>query len=373
MQQFQLNTQIHLFRKSILQVLGLVVLILSMYGCHGSKQLTSTEIEKKAIALADPTIFPYNGSYYLYGTAGDNRSNAGFPSFYSRDLKHWYSVDFHKSAVDAPNNMALEKGSSFGSKGFWAPQVIAFQNRLLMAYTANEQIAFAYSNNGPEGKFKQKPPFSHLFGTAFKHIDPFIFKDGDQYYLYYVKLNQGNKIYVSKLTFKKVPGRKIKNKMSGPEQLGPVQQETEQLCIEATEPWENTAHTDWPVTEGPTVIKHKGVYYLFYSANDFRNPDYAVGYATATSPMGPWKKSTQCPVLSRQQTGLNGTGHGDVFKDKNKQFYYVFHAHKSNAVVGPRQTWLIPFKFVPAKNSRGTGSLPDLIEMDYGAVHQLKH
>ncbi|WP_149273550.1 hypothetical protein [Pareuzebyella sediminis] len=37
---------------------------------------------------------------------------------------------------------------------------------------------------------------------------------------------------------------------------------------------------NWPVTEGPTVLKHKGLYYLIYSANDFRNPDYPFGFVT---------------------------------------------------------------------------------------------
>ncbi len=37
------------------------------------------------------------------------------------------------------------------------------------------------------------------------------------------------------------------------------------------------------------VASHSFTFYR-YSANDFRNPDYAVGYAVADNPYGPWKK-----------------------------------------------------------------------------------
>jgi len=52
-----------------------------------------------------------------------------------------------------------------------------------------------------------------------------------------------------------------------------VKPENTRDCIAASSKWENTAGAKWPVAEGPTVIKHKDLYYLIYSANDFRNPD----------------------------------------------------------------------------------------------------
>jgi beta-xylosidase len=71
--------------------------------------------------------------------------------------------------------------------------------------------------------------------------------------------------------------------------LSAIIPETLRECIAATEGWENKANSNWPVAEGPSVLKHNGLYYLFYTANDFRNPDYAVGYATSSNPLGPWK------------------------------------------------------------------------------------
>ena len=122
-----------------------------------------------------------------------------------------------------------------------------------------------------------------------------------------------------------------------------IKPETLKECIHASEVWENTANAEWPVTEGPTVVKIKNTYYLFYSANDFRNPDYAMGYATSESPMGPWKKQSQ-PLLSKQRFGINGTGHGDLLK-QGDQWYYVFHTHHSNLKPTPRKTVIIKMRF----------------------------
>src|SRR5690606_12262972 len=108
-------------------------------------------------------------------------------------------------------------------------------------------------------------------------------------------------------------------------------------CIHADTGWENTQHAPWPVAEGPTMIKKNGRYYLFFSCNDFRNIDYAVGVAVADSPLGPFTRIPNNPVISRHNTGANGSGHGDVLAVKGK-WYYVFHTHLNAQKVGPRKT-----------------------------------
>jgi len=84
------------------------------------------------------------------------------------------------------------------------------------------------------------------------------------------------------------------------------------------------------------------VYYLFYSANHYMNIDYAVGYATAASPFGPWKKHPDSPVIHRSLTGKNGSGHGDVFKGLDGKYYYVYHVHRSGSAVHSRKTRIVP-------------------------------
>jgi xylan 1,4-beta-xylosidase len=141
---------------------------------------------------------------------------------------------------------------------------------------------------------------------------------------------------------------------------------TEKECIVGTELWEHTEKTNWPVTEGPTVVKHGDLYYLIYSANDFRSKDYAVGYATSKSPLGPWEKYSGNPIISRKKVGWNGSGHGDLFTDKMGHLQYVLHVHNSNAQVSPRATGLISIRFEKRKGG------PDVLVADSASFKLLK-
>ncbi len=197
-----------------------------------------------------------------------------------------------------------------------------------MAYVADENIAIATSKS-PAGPFVQK--ILQPLAAPVKQIDPFVFIDTDgKKYLYHVRLTNGNKIFVAEME----------------DDLSDIKPATLTECITATEHWENTPNTSWPVTEGPSVIKHNNLYYLIYTANDFRNPDYAVGYATSKTPYGPWQKYAGNPIISKNILGINGTGHGDFVLDAKHKLVYVLHTHFSDSKVGPRKTATIKMKFV---------------------------
>ena len=296
--------------------------VLFFLSCKHPGKTQAFSVETQPLYQADPTIFYNNHQYYLYGTNGSN-ADSGFKVFISKDLKNW-------QAKKQENGYALIKGdNTFGTKGFWAPQVFTYLNKYFIAYTANEHIAFAQSDS-PRGLFTQKK--TEPLDTSIKQIDPFVFFDNDgKIYLFHVRLQNGNRIFANELNSDLT-----------------VKSNTLTECISGavnTQPWENTQHTNWTVTEGPTVIKRNNLYYLFYSANDFRNPDYAVGYATAKTPLGPWKKYTRNPIISRQLLGINGTGHGDIIQNEKGEIDYVFHTHLSNEKVAPRRTAFIQLLF----------------------------
>jgi xylan 1,4-beta-xylosidase len=283
----------------------------------GFISLTVKAQSVKQINFADPSVFYHDQTYYLYGTVEEKNWSGGFKVYTSKDKENW-----------SDRGPALQKGAAFGTAGFWAPQVFQYRNKFYMAYTANENIAIAESNS-PLGPFIQK--LKKTIKAPVKIIDPFVFFDGDKIYLYHVRLQKGNRIFVAEMN----------------RDLSAIKEETAIECISASEDWENTAKSDWGVTEGPTVLKRNGVYYLFYSANDFRNANYAVGYATSNTPFGPWKKYRHNPVLSKAQTGENGSGHGDFFTDHNGKLNYIFHTHESNSQPkGQRRTALISAQFV---------------------------
>ncbi|UIR57415.1 glycoside hydrolase family 43 protein [Sphingobacterium sp. SRCM116780] len=286
---------------------------------------SKVDSSNQGLFQADPTVFYHDGYYYLYGTNGDQDTILGFKVYRSQDLAHW------EGPVGVNNGFVLRKGDSFGTTGFWAPQVWYEKGKFYMAYTANENIAIATSDS-PIGPFKQttsKP----LINTG-KQIDPFVFTDSNgKKYLYHVRLDKGNRIVVAEL----------KADYSG------IKEETLKECLHASLPWENTAQASWPVVEGPTVLLKDNKYYLFYSANDFRNPDYAVGVAVADNVYGPWKRIGTQPLLSKANSKWSGTGHGDVFK-KDNQWYYVCHTHYSENKVAPRRSAIVPFHFDKQKD-----------------------
>jgi beta-xylosidase len=272
------------------------------------------------LELADPTIFLFEDTYYVYGTGGKGGNvDQGFLVYSSSDLRKWNGP----KGVD--QGFSLIKDKAFGDWGFWAPQVFPYKGAIYMAYTANENIAIAKSNS-PLGPFTEH---AVLTGPT-RQIDPYIFIDDDEkVYIYFARLSGGNKIYVAEMN----------------EDLSAIRQETVQLCLGATDGWEDTQKINWTVVEGPTVLKNNDAYYLFYSANHFENRDYAVGYAVSESPMGPWVKFRGNPIISRELLGFNGTGHGDFFRDKDRQWRYVFHMHFDNSRVHPRLTAILTGAF----------------------------
>lgn len=302
----------------------------ALLGCSGKKGTETAKPETpekpvNPIFQADPSILYHEGVYYLYGTNDKNAENGFLVYSSTDDMKNW-----------TLNGYALRKGDAFGDRGFWAPQVWQYNGKFYMAYTANEKIAIAESTK-PTGPFQQtvKAPIASAYGQ----IDPFIFIDDDgKKYMYHVRLGGGNRIWVAEMT----------------DDFSAMKDGTNIECITATPgTWEHVNAAAGRVAEGPTVIKQDGKYYLFYSANDFRHKDYAVGYAVSNSANGPWTRYTGNPIIHQSLTGHNGSGHGDIIKAKDNSLYYVFHTHYTPTVAVPRKSAIIKLKSIGA----GTGEI----------------
>ncbi|HQB27488.1 MAG TPA: family 43 glycosylhydrolase [Paludibacter sp.] len=278
------------------------------------------------LTLADPTIFYENNTFYISGTNSDN----GFYMYESKDLIFWRLSGFDSTG------MILKKGESvYGDKWFWAPQFFKDGNAYHLIYTANEQLAIA-SSSKINGKYEQN--VVEPIDPSAKNIDPFLFKDDDgKYYLFHVRFQNGNNIWVAEFNMatKKIIPSTLKQ------------------CFGRTQSWEKTSATpSADVIEGPTVFKKDGIYYMLYSANHFESPDYAVGYATTTDIRGRWTKYEGNPIIHRSIVGENGSGHGDLFFDGNENPYYVFHVHNSSTKVGPRKTRIVPLQFTYNDNTK---------------------
>lgn len=259
--------------------------------------------EKKVIPFADPFILYEDGLYYLYGTGSDE----GIPVVVSKDMKTW-------SWPDGENmHLALHKDDSYGNHWFWAPEVYRVGDKYIMYYSAQERICAAESDS-PLGPFRQKV---QLPMRRKRGIDNHLFIDSDgNAYIYWVHFAGGNDIWMARLAedyMTIIPG-------------------TEKFCMGMDQEWEKV----WPsVNEGPSVFKHKGTYYMTYSANSYESPAYGVGVATAKSPEGPWVKYEGNPILQFHD-GLEGVGHHALFKDADGKRRIVFHSHNKPGKIHPR-------------------------------------
>lgn len=271
-------------------------------------------IAEYKLPIADPYVLYYGGKYYAYGT----RVN-GFEVYISEDLKHWKRNE----------TKALSPENSWGTRWYWAPEVYYIKSKSLfyMFYSVDEHICTAISTS-PEGPFIQREKKPIVADE--KGIDTSFFIDDDGTpYLYYVRFTGGNVIWVAKMN----------------DDLTSIKKETLTKCISATEPWEKKQGT---IAEGPSLLKKGNTYYLIYSANHYESKDYAVGYATASSPKGPWTKYSGNPILRRDKeaaksVGLVGTGHGAPFVCADGSYKYIFHAHASETSVGPRTSYISNF------------------------------
>lgn len=271
-----------------------------------AEEETSVTVLSQTVPLADPYILVHDSLYYIYGTNVGN----GFDVYYSKDLEHWVRA----------SSLAFSHTQSYGESNFWAPEVyyVEKEKKFYMFYSSEEHICVATSDS-PLGPFKQdeQKPIREEKG-----IDTSVFFDEDgKAYLYFVRFNDGNVIWCAELK----------------ENLKEIKEETLTQCFKAEEPWELVFPK---VVEGPSVFKREGVYYLVYSANGYTSQDYAVGYATADSPFGPWKKYEGNPVLHNYE-GLLGVGHGAPFFDRDGKMRYVFHAHNSATEVHPRNSFVV--------------------------------
>ena len=86
---------------------------------------------------------------------------------------------------------------------------------------------------------------------------------------------------------------------------------------------------DWEgnLIEAPWVVKRGDLYYLFYSANSYCDGRYAVGVASAKSPLGPFLKHPSGDPILSSGDGFDGPGHGSVVTSPDgKSLSFVYHS-----------------------------------------------
>ncbi len=268
---------------------------------------------------ADPAVLYNDGRYHLYATsAGD-----GFRCWVSGDLAHWLPLGYaYRRARD-----------SWGIGSFWAPEVVEHNGRFYMVYSAartrNEgfRICLAVADE-PTGPFVDT--LAPWFDLGWSCIDGHVFEDSDGTpYLFFNRVDmkdsatgrRESKIFVARLD----------GDLSG------IEGEP-RLCLDSYQEWEDSSQTgDW-CNEGAYVFKRGGVYYMTYSAGHYAHPGYSIGYATASAPLGPWRKAPGNPLLRMDaEAGVAGPGHNAVASSPDSsELFIIYHTHRAVGRVGPR-------------------------------------
>ena len=262
---------------------------------------------------ADPFVLLYDGTYYLYST----NSADGYRVFTSDDMATWTDRGY-----------CLRKEDVKGDRGFWAPEITVRDGKFYMVYIANEHLGIAVADS-PLGPFRQE---EKKWLNEVCEIDGHFFVDDDgTTYLYFVRFDGGNVLWCAKMN----------------DDLLSYDESTARFLFRAEDDWELK---DCSVVEGPFVLKHKGKYYLTYSANHTRCADYAVGCAISDSPMGPFKKVSYNPILKKNEKA-NGTGHHSFTTSKDgSELVCVYHFRPGNDTHCPRVTCIDRAEFVKDPN-----------------------
>lgn len=132
------------------------------------------------VKLADPYILLEGDYYYAYGTYD---SNNGFHTYKSKDLFSWEYV-----------GMVLEKKNTSAAGTFWAPEVYKIDNAYYMFYAADKNLYVA-KGDSPEG------PFIQLGGKyIYRHgIDPHLYIEDNKKYLFYANTNGRYSVWMGEL------------------------------------------------------------------------------------------------------------------------------------------------------------------------------
>ncbi len=276
--------------------------------------------------IGDPQVLLYEGKYYCYATNCDHYCS-GFDVYVSEDMKTWSQAIYCFDAI-----------KSWGASHFWAPEVVYHKGRFIMHYTAKSRdlnslrigVAVSDSPTGPFVDVHGRP----MFDLGYATIDGSVLRCEEGNFMYYSRDCGEN--FVNGIKTSQLYCVRLNDDLT--ETVG-----EHVLVSTPTEPFELKSMTEadphlW--NEGPAVMKLGDKYVMNYSANCYATNDYAICVSVADSPMGPFKKSVNNPVLSCRAE-LFGSGHNAFFTGKDGALYTSFHIQTNPQNPGGDRTTVI--------------------------------
>jgi beta-xylosidase len=258
---------------------------------------------------ADPHATVIGGDLWVFPTGGPGGSWTAdrFGAFSSSDLKTWRS----RGVVLTRDSIRWIGDDGARDHFLWAPAVATRGGRWHLYYSVGPQnptpsrIGVATANR-PEGPYRDLGRPLVTGGNGFEAIDPMVFVDRKSQRAYlYAGGSAGARLRVWELA-------------------------PDMVSIRREVPVAQPPH----FTEGAFMHERNGVYYLSYSHGHWNRGDYAVHYATAASPVGPWRY--RGPILT-SDARHQGPGHHSFVRMPSGAWLIVYHRWEQP--VGPE-----PFK-----------------------------
>lgn len=273
--------------------------------------------------FADPHVLRVaDGTYVAYGTGrpGDSgqvgsRAERVFEALTSPDLLHW----------EERGPVLARLPESFGDD-YWAPEVVERDGCWWMYFSVGRGIEGHHIRvaraDDPLGPFVDQGV--NLTPDEAFAIDahPFVDIDGT-WYLFFARdvidhERAGTHLAVTRLT-------------SPTDTDGEVR-----VVLAPNADWQIYERDramygrtlDWHTLEGPAVVRRGGRYWLTYSGGAWTGERYAVSWAVADHPLGPWQHAPAGsePLLASGFHGLIGPGHNSLTVAPDGGDVIVFHA-----------------------------------------------
>ena len=290
------------------------LLWLGLLGCALAQPYRNPVLPYQDHELADPHVLKYNGEYYMY-TSGDP-----IVVHQSKDLVHWKSLGAALKSTPGTWNEA----------DVWAPEVIYRNGTFYMFYTASRKSTDWRVNEmarrvGVATSASPAGPFVDSGAPLFDGwaIDGTVYQDPS---------TGKETLYFSQLQEPDYPGAAIAAVPLVRDDARHTYriEGKPQTVVRGSSAWEdkdgdpNNGSLRY-TNEGPTVFERNGKIYLMYSAGSWDMPTYAVGYAVADSPLGPFRK-VEPPVLKATPL-VDGPGHNAVVMGPNNlDLVHLYHA-----------------------------------------------
>jgi len=284
------------------------------------------------IYLADPSARVWSdGKLYVYGSLDESCDYycSGYnPVMYTQDLVTW------ELARDAFMSMGEGDGVPYNDKILYAPDA-AYRDGIYYLYycqpdkTQAEGVAWSQYPSGPFGEGKA------INLAGYNEIDPAVFidDDGQAYYLW------------GQFTLKMA---KLKDNMK--------EIDLATLNDSVITEGEHYFH------EGAFLAKRNDIYYLVYADISRGDIPTCIGYATSSSPFGPYEYRGVIIDNNHCNPG-NWNNHGSIAEYKGQ--WYVFYHRSTHGCKTMRKACVEPISFLP------DGLIPEVEMTSQGAGEPL--